>query len=133
MTRQSRDAFHPRPLGGRRLERRRIMGKNAEALGSRTLAGEIAMVATREETAVGTAYKVIGTRPVRPDGTDKVTGRALYGADVNLPGMLCGRVLRSPHAHARLLRIDTSRAEALPGVNAVFTRADLPAARDAFK
>src|SRR5436190_8930381 len=94
--------------------------------------GEIAMVATREETAVGTAYKVIGTRPVRPDGTDKVTGRALYGADVNLPGMLFGRVLRSPHAHARIVRIDTSRAAALPGVKAVVTRADFPAASDQF-
>ena len=45
-------------------------------------------------------YKVIGTRPVRPDGVDKVTGRAQYGADIQLPGMLHGRMLRSPHAHA---------------------------------
>ena len=60
-------------------------------------------------------YQVIGTRPIRHDGADKVTGRALYGADVRLPGMLYGAVLRSPHAHARILSIDTSQAEALPG------------------
>ena len=61
-------------------------------------------------------YKVIGTRPVRPDGTDKVTGRAQYGADVRLTGMLFGRVLRSPHAHANIKSIDASKALALPGV-----------------
>ena len=62
------------------------------------------------------AYKVVGTRPIRHDGVDKVIGRAEYGADVRLPGMLQGAVLRSPHAHARILGIDTSRAEAHPGV-----------------
>jgi xanthine dehydrogenase molybdenum-binding subunit len=71
-------------------------------------------------------YRVIGTRPVRPDGVDKVTGRAIYGADVQLPRMLHGRVLRSPHAHARIKSIDTRKAEALPGVQAVVTSADLP-------
>jgi CO/xanthine dehydrogenase Mo-binding subunit len=75
-------------------------------------------------------YKVIGTRPIRPDGVDKVTGRAEYGADVRLSGMLYGKVLRSPHAHARILRIDTSKAAALPGVRAVVTGKDLPAAAD---
>ncbi len=69
--------------------------------------------------------KWVGTRPVRPDGVDKVTGRARFGADLTLPGMLVGRVLRSPHAHARLKSIDTSKAEALPGVKAVLTRDDL--------
>jgi xanthine dehydrogenase molybdenum-binding subunit len=78
-------------------------------------------------------YKVIGTRPIRPDGADKVTGRAQYGADVHLTGTLYGRVLRSPLAHARIVRIDTSRAEALPGVKAVATANDLPAARDAIE
>jgi len=58
-----------------------------------------------------TKYRVIGTRPVRPDGVDKVTGRAIYGADVVLPRMAHGKILRSPHAHARILRLDTSRAE----------------------
>ena len=72
------------------------------------------------------AYKVIGTRPIRPDGTDKVTGRAEYGADITLEGMLYGAILRSPHAHARIVHIDTSRAEALPGVFAVATNADFP-------
>lgn len=72
-------------------------------------------------------YKVLGTRPVRHDGVDKVTGRAVYGGDVRLPGLLYGQVLRSPHAHARILSIDTSKAAALPGVRAVATGADLPA------
>ena len=66
----------------------------------------------------------IGTRPVRPDGVDKVTGRARFGADVHLPGMLVGKVLRSPHAHARIRSIDVSAALALPGVKAVITRDD---------
>ena len=69
-------------------------------------------------------FKVVGTRPPRPDGVDKVTGRALYGADMSAPGMLIGRVLRSPHAHAEILSIDTSAAEALPGVKAVVTSRD---------
>ena len=71
-------------------------------------------------------YKVVGTRPIRPDGTDKVTGRAEYGADVRQQGELHGRVLRSPHAHANLVRIDVSRALALEGVQAVITAADFP-------
>jgi CO/xanthine dehydrogenase Mo-binding subunit len=70
--------------------------------------------------------KVVGTRPLRPDGVDKVTGRARYAADYNLPGQLIGKVLRSPHAHARIRSIDTSKAEALPGVKAVVTRDDFP-------
>ena len=72
------------------------------------------------------AFKWVGTRPVRPDGVPKVTGAAKFGADYHLPGMLYGKVLRSPHAHARIRSIDTSRAEALPGVKAVMTGADLP-------
>ena len=75
-------------------------------------------------------YKVIGTRPIRPDGVEKVTGKALYGADVHLPDLVHGAVLRSPHAHARIRSIDTSAAEALPGVLAVVTHADLPAVAD---
>ena len=73
-------------------------------------------------------YKVVGTRPIRHDGYDKVTGKAQYGADVSLPGMLHGKVLRSPHAHARIVSIDTSRAEAHPDVEAVATSADFPEA-----
>ncbi len=71
-------------------------------------------------------YKVIGTRPIRHDGVDKVTGRAQYGADVRLTGMLHGVVLRSPHAHAKIKSIDTSAAAALPGVRAIVTSADFP-------
>src|ERR1700736_3616689 len=71
-------------------------------------------------------FKWVGTRPVRPDGVPKVTGRALYGADLAMPGMLTGRILRSPHAHARIRSIDTSKAAALPGVKAVVTSADFP-------
>lgn len=75
-----------------------------------------------------TEYQVIGTRPVRHDGADKVTGRALYGADVQLARMLHGAVLRSPHPHARILKVDTTRAAALPGVFAVVTADDFPQA-----
>jgi CO/xanthine dehydrogenase Mo-binding subunit len=71
-------------------------------------------------------FKHIGTRVVRPDGVDKVVGRANYGADYTLPGMLYGYVLRSPHAHARIRRIDTSGVEAIDGVHAVVTGNDLP-------
>ena len=75
-------------------------------------------------------YTVVGTRPIRHDGADKVTGRALYGADLQLAGLLHGFILRSPHAHARILRIDTSRAETYPGVKAVATAADFPRGPD---
>ena len=70
--------------------------------------------------------KVVGTTPIKPDGVDKVTGRAKFGADTHLPGMLVGKVLRSPHAHAIIESIDTSEAEALAGVKAVVTRDDFP-------
>jgi xanthine dehydrogenase molybdenum-binding subunit len=71
-------------------------------------------------------YKVIGRRPIRHDGVDKVTGAAKYGADTRIPGMLYGAIKRSPHAHALILSIDTSKAEVLPGVTAVMTSDDLP-------
>ena len=71
-------------------------------------------------------YQYIGTRPIRHDGVDKVTGRANYGADFTLPGILHGVLVRSPHAHARVVSIDTSAAEAVPGVKAVITGADIP-------
>jgi CO/xanthine dehydrogenase Mo-binding subunit len=74
-------------------------------------------------------FNVIGTRVVRPDGVDKVTGRANFGADFNLPGMIYGKVLRSPHAHARLLSIDTKKAAKMPGVLAVVTGADFPSVK----
>ena len=85
------------------------------------------VLATRE-------YDTIGKRPVRHDGPDKVTGKAQYGADIRLPGLLHARTLQSPHAHARIKKIDASRALALPGVRAVVTAADLaplPAELDA--
>ncbi len=75
---------------------------------------------------VGTDLRVVGTRPVRPDGVDKVTGRAQFGADMVMPGMLWGKVKRSPHAHARIVSIDASKALKLPGVRAVVTAADFP-------
>ena len=79
-------------------------------------------------------FKVVGTRPVRPDGVEKVTGRAAFGADLSLPGMLVGKVKRSPHAHARIVSIDVEKARALPGVKAVVTAADFPeiASEEAF-
>ena len=75
-------------------------------------------------------YDVVGTRPIRHDGADKVTGRALYGADYSTAGLLHARTLRSLHAHARIKSIDTSKAEAFPGVRAVVTGKDLPEAGD---
>ena len=72
------------------------------------------------------ALKLVGTSPVRPDGVPKVTGQAVYGADTILPGMIWGKILRSPHAHARIKSIDTSKAAALAGVKAIVTGADLP-------
>ncbi|RWX69390.1 xanthine dehydrogenase family protein molybdopterin-binding subunit [Mesorhizobium sp. M4B.F.Ca.ET.089.01.1.1] len=74
----------------------------------------------------GRNFSSVGTRPIRPDGVDKVTGRARYGADFNMAGQLVGRVLRSPHAHAIIRKIDTSKAEKLAGVKAVITAKDLP-------
>ena len=71
-------------------------------------------------------YDVVGTRPIRHDGLEKVIGAAKFGADTQLSGMLHGKVLRSPHAHARIKSIDTSKAEALPGVTAVVTSKDFP-------
>ncbi len=71
-------------------------------------------------------YRVVGTRPVRPDGIDKVTGKAVFSADHFVAGMIYGAILRSPHAHARIRSIDVSKAAALPGVQAVVTGADFP-------
>ena len=81
------------------------------------------MVATHENK---NKYKVIGKSPIRHDGVDKVTGRATYGADIKVPGLIWGDVLRSPHAHARILSIDTSKAESMDGVFAVVTNKDFP-------
>ena len=75
-------------------------------------------------------YKVIGTRPIRHDGTDKVTGRALYGADYYPTGLIYGKVLRSPYAHANIKSIDTSKAEKLAGVFSIVTGNDLADAGD---
>ena len=72
------------------------------------------------------SLKVVGTRPIRPDGVDKVTGRANFGADMVMPGMLWGRIKRSPHAHARIVAIKAEKALALPGVKSVITGADFP-------
>src|SRR6201985_594764 len=74
---------------------------------------------------VVTNTRWIGQRTIRPDGVDKVTGRAAFAADTTMPGMIWGKVLRSPHPHARIKSIDTSKAEALPGVRAVVTSRDV--------
>ncbi len=74
----------------------------------------------------GQTFKWVGTRQIRPDGVDKVTGRANFAADFELPGMLYGAILRSPHAHAVIKSIDTSKAAALAGVKAVMTGDDFP-------
>src|ERR1700728_3822498 len=75
---------------------------------------------------IDSGLKVVGTRPIRPDGVDKVTGRAVFAADTRASGMLWGKILRSPHAHAKIVSIDTTKAEALPGVRAVVTAKDFP-------
>ena len=75
-------------------------------------------------------YNVVGTRPVRHDAINKVTGRDQFGADIQFAGLLHGRILRSPFAHARIRSISTSKAEAMPGVKAVVTGDDLPKADD---
>src|SRR5437773_12475594 len=82
----------------------------------------------------GESLKVVGTRPIRPDGVDKVIGRANFGADMTMPGMLWGKLKRSPHAHARIKSINTSKAEKLAGVRAVVTADDFPeiASEEAF-
>jgi xanthine dehydrogenase molybdopterin-binding subunit B len=69
--------------------------------------------------------KWIGKNTIRPDGAEKVTGRAAYAADTNMPGMIWGKVLRSPHPHARIISINTAKAEAHPGVKAVVTHKDV--------
>ena len=81
---------------------------------------------TETPAPAGPAHELkwVGKRPIRPDGVDKVTGRAKFGADLILPGMLVGKVLRSPLPHARIKSIDVSKAAALPGVKAVVTRDD---------
>ena len=77
-------------------------------------------------TETAPATTVIGSGMRKVDGLEKSTGRAVYTDDVTLPGMLHGKILRSPHPHARILSIDTSRAEALEGVHAVITGRDMP-------
>lgn len=81
---------------------------------------------THDNRYVEKDYKVVGSRVKRPDGIDKVTGRARYGADASAPGGLVGRILRSPHPHAQIVKINTAKAEKLAGVKAVITNADLP-------
>ena len=88
------------------------------------------MTTIADRSAPKSGYTVVGSRPIRHDGVDKVTGRARYGADVRLPDALHGKILRSPHGHARIVSIDASRARALPGVKAVVTGADVPIVRD---
>src|SRR5919199_5176840 len=73
-----------------------------------------------------TEYAVIGQRVTRIDADVRVTGKAIFGDDVQLPGLLHGKILRSPHAHARIIRLDTGKAERLPGVKAVVTAKDAP-------
>mgnify|MGYP001617592335 CR=1 FL=1 len=77
-------------------------------------------------------YQVIGKPVPRVDAKVKVTGQAVYAADLILPGMLHGKVLRAPYAHARIVNIDTSRAEKLPGVRSVVTGKDFPQTKFGF-
>ena len=81
-------------------------------------------------TTTASKYRIVGTSPVRPDGVDKVTGHADYGADIKIPGMLYARLKTSPHAHAIIKKIDYSKALALPGVHAVVIGTDFPEPND---
>ena len=105
----------PLPLHGVRQDRPLGAGRSGP-----DEAGGGGMTITEERAG----YRYVGTRPVRHDGLDKVVGKARFAADLVLPGMLHGHVLRSPHAHARIVAIDTSVAEAMPGVRAIITGAD---------
>jgi CO/xanthine dehydrogenase Mo-binding subunit len=87
---------------------------------------EIPMPQDSKPHVTSRKFDVVGTRPQRPDGIDKVTGRARFGADMVAPGMLFGAILRSPHAHARIKKIDTAKALKLDGVKAVVTAEDMP-------
>ncbi|MAZ54097.1 MAG: oxidoreductase [Trueperaceae bacterium] len=87
-------------------------------------------VKEKKPPASDQTYKIIGSRPIRPDGVDKVTGKAIYAADVRVANRLYGAMVRSPHAHARIISIDTSKAEAIDGVKSVVTAADLPNVED---
>lgn len=84
------------------------------------------MSVVAEENSVKQSYKYIGTRPLRHDGLEKVNGKARFAADITKPRMIHGHVLSSPHAHAKILSIDTTEAEAMPGVKAVVTASDFP-------
>jgi len=84
------------------------------------------MSVVAEENRVKQSYKYVGTRPARHDGLEKINGKARFAADITKPRMIHGHVLRSPYAHARILSIDTSMAEAMPGVKAIVTESDFP-------
>ena len=68
------------------------------------------------------AFKVVGKKVERVDAFERLVGEAKYASDIYLPGMLYGKILRSPHPHAKVTRIDASRAQTLPGVKAILTR-----------
>src|SRR5262249_55689479 len=70
------------------------------------------------------SFKVVGKPKARVDGVEKVTGKEVYTVDVELPGMAHGKILRSPYAHAKVVRVDASKAENFPGVYGVITRDD---------
>src|SRR6266852_1996340 len=117
---------------GRRTGRRRVRRRADRVLCLRPCRATLgasqrscAMRRTAVNDVVG-RFKWVGTRPIRPDGVPKVTGRALYAADYTMAGALIGKILRSPHAHARIRSIDTAKAAALPGVKAVVTAKDFP-------
>ncbi len=120
--------------------RRRLAGNLCRCTGYETVVRSVRRAAdllagrkppARPSKTVDSPFEVIGTTPPRVDGPAKVTGRAVFGADVRVTGLLHGRVLRSPHAHALIRSIDTSKAEALSGVKAVATAADLRDTGDA--
>src|SRR5690606_21552434 len=103
----------------------------APALRRRRIRRELSSVSARDLHGTsapwgGDDFRVVGKPLRKVDGLAKATGAALYADDIALPGMLHAKTLRSPHPHARIVRIDASKALALPGVHAVITGADLP-------
>lgn len=111
----------------------RSNGANGKHAGKKTAKGKARPAETAHEAPFAPhkgPYKVIGTRPIRHDGVDKVTGRAIYGNDFQMAGLVHAKILRSPHPHARIKGIDTSAAEKMPGVVAVVTGRDFPNLKD---
>src|SRR5690242_4854119 len=110
-----------RRRGARRAHRQYLPLLELQSLRRVGACGRLSRLRDGAENAM-TPLRSVGHAATRIDALQRVTGTASYTGDIHLPGMLYARVLRSPHAHARIRRIDTSKALALPGVKAILTR-----------